>query len=180
MNIKSDSISVMTMRKAPRGYSLAEVMIAMAILAIGMAAVAATLIYGSQKSKHGDSITQAVQHARTLVEVTMGQGFNDNAALVDAGTGLPKTESGLNDTATQDFRALDDPPFSASLFLPDRALGDEGRTGSGHLEKFKRKITMVRRGVPADGLALMTVTVQWEEEGAKRNVSLSAVIPDQP
>jgi prepilin-type N-terminal cleavage/methylation domain-containing protein len=162
----------MFIRRKQWGYSLVEILIAMAVIAIGMAGVAATLIFGSQKAKHGDKLGTATHHARILVETCIGQNLID-LANPKGGDGLPDNTTGLNDLPTDPFRPLDDPPFFENGFMVDRAED---------LDAFKRKITLQRKGAIGtieDALVVMTVTVQWEDKGVKRDVKLTSIVPVQ-
>jgi hypothetical protein len=166
--MNSDRIPEMRKLRPTAGVSLAELMIAMAVILIGMSGVAATLYFGFNSSDHGDKLAAATQHARTLIEIAVGQNFNDGTNI-DGGTGLPSVNSGMNDAASQEPRELDAPPYYKAAFPPGRDLSI-----------FKRKITIERRGLvgsPEQHLALMTVTIYWEEKGVERSVTTSAVIP---
>jgi prepilin-type N-terminal cleavage/methylation domain-containing protein len=175
----SDRIVGMFKRKNRRGVSLAELLVAMAVIAIGMSGVAASLYFGHQKSQHGDKIATATNHARTLIELAVGRNYNDGGTIVPLdGVGLPTADSGLNDAAADSPRALAAAPFTENDFLPVAEAGEVNPRS--YLEDFQRKIQITRigaAGTPDEFLQRMTVTIYWEEKGGRHNVSLAAIIP---
>lgn len=166
-------------RTKPRGVSLAELIIAMAVIAIGLSGVAATLYFGTQKSGHGDKIAQATNHARTLIELAVGRNYNDGTIPIDTSTNLPTVDSGMNDAEDADPRALDALPFTSADFLPVAETGVVDPRA--YLKEFTRKIQISRVGTvagePEEFLERIKVTIYWEEKGGRHNVSLSAIIP---
>lgn len=173
----SASIEGMLKRRDRAGISLIELMIAIAVIVVGMSGVAASLYFGFAKSRHGDDIATATQYSRMLIEIGAGRNFVDQN--LDAGTRLPSSTSGMNDTDAEAPRALDAPPYDAGDFLayPYVADGDEP---SRDLGKFTRKIQMQRvgaKGTPEEFLARITVTLYWDDKGAQRSVSTSAILP---
>lgn len=169
----------MLKRKKGRGLSLAELLVAMAVIAIGMSGVAASLYFGFQKSQHGDKISTASNHARTLIELAVGRNLNDGGTIVPLDAqGLPTATSGLNDATTDPPVPLASAPFFDNDFLP---VGEAGSVDPrAYLDDFQRKIQITRlgaAGTPEEFLERMTVTIYWEEKGGRHNVSLSAIIP---
>ncbi len=157
-----------TRRKRRAGLSLAELMVALGVIAVGMSGVAASLIFGFQKSNHGDRIAIATNHARILVDLIQNRSLISLAPVKD-GNGLPDAASGLNDAANAQPRPISDAPFQQNDFtMPERDLSN-----------YKRKITMVRRGAvntEQGNLVTVTVNIYWEDEGVPRHAATSAVV----
>jgi prepilin-type N-terminal cleavage/methylation domain-containing protein len=162
----------MPTRRKPAGVTLLELLIAMGVIAVGMSGVAASLIFGVTKSNYGSNMAVGTHHARTLMETTLGRTLVSSDAYTDSATGLPRTDSGLNDTEAQAPRPLNDPPFndpSIHQTIPPEELG-----------LYTRKIQMARRGAKGtvgEFLVTMTVTIFWEDKGVQKSVTTSSVVP---
>lgn len=176
--------NVMRNSKSGSGVSLAELLIAMAVIAIGMSGVAASLYYGQRQSQHGDELAKASQYAKTLIELCRARSFAGSSTL--DGDGLPNEDSGINDNADQPPRELSFFPYEEKDFLGYWTDVEADQDNSAReMERFTRHIRMERisaEGEPNDALARMTVTVYWEakSEGGKNHVTLSALIPMEP
>ena len=175
----------MLRRKSKEGASLAELLIAIAVLVVGLSGVAASLYFGVEKSKHGDEIATATQYSRMLIEMTVGRNLIDLNA--DA-SGLPPSTSGLNDSAAQTPRDLDSPPFVSDDFTGYTSSGANAEAAKAQdaslrdMERFKRLIRVERLGAKntaQEHLARLTVTISWatKNEGGKQSVSTSTIIP---
>lgn len=172
----------MLIRKNRAGISLMELLIALAVISIGMAGVAASLYFGSVKSRHGDTLATATNYSRILIEIASGRNYLDKD--ISTATGLPKDDSGMNDATTQAPRLLEDPPFSAEDFLaypyPDSEDHPNPEEPSRDIRKFTRNIRIERvgeKGTPEEFLARMIVTVYWEDKGVERSASTTAILP---
>lgn len=166
---------------------MAELMIAIAVLAIGLSGVAASLYFGFQKSNAGDDLATAGQYSRMVIELVKGQNLIDLSAPKGA-DGLPLPTSGVNDTAGEAPRALAAPPLLPDAFLAytysDSEDGGEevaakGRTLS-DLERYTRKIQIERLSNDTDEpeyrLVRLTVTIYWEEKGVDKSVATTTII----
>lgn len=160
----------MLKRKNTAGMTLVELMIAIGVIAVGLSGVAASLIFGVTKSNYGSQMATATNHARTLVETIQGRGLVSKAPLA-SGTMLPLEESGINDNPGDDPKPLTDFPFDDATIHP--AIDEK------ELAKYFRKIELSRRGNKGEvdeNLVNVKVTVYWEEKGAKKSVTTTAVI----
>lgn len=166
---------------------MAELMIAIAVLAIGLSGVAASLYFGFQKSNAGDDLATAGQYSRMVIELIKGRNCLDLAPK--GGDGLPTAASGVNDTDAQAPRPLADPPLQPDAFLAytyadaddgGAETAAKGRTLS-DLERYTRKVQVERlsntAGTPEYGLVRLTVTVFWEEKGVDKSVSTTSLVP---
>lgn len=152
-------------QKHQRGFSLIEVMIAMAVFLIGITGVTSALWYGTHASHHGQRITEATNHARSMMEALKGRNYIDNA--IPMVSGWPGATSGINDGATE-RRALDDPPFlNAHLHNAD-------------LRSYRRNVTVTR--VSNDntshefGLAVVVIRVYWFEKETEKSIEMRSLV----
>ena len=144
------------------GYSLAEVLVAVSILAVALLGTAAALHYGMQAVLHGSLMTEASTNARTLLEVMLAE----NRAFSSAS--LPTSSSGLNDTPGT-TRALNAAPFN----LADYHLASGSR--------YLRHIEVQDYAQPSDSAAAhawkddvrqISVSIFWTESGHDRSLTL--------
>jgi prepilin-type N-terminal cleavage/methylation domain-containing protein len=146
------------------GFSLAEVMIAILVIVIGLAGVTASLVYGVRNSTKGKDISDSAQLARTLFEYTQGTTLIDS---VDAGESWLNNESGLNDGPTV-RRLLNSEPFGGVVFTPQQ------------VERYKRNIKVERLSNEETShqyqLARVTIKVTWEDSQGEHNSELIGVI----
>lgn len=159
-------------RKRRAGVTLLELLIAMGVIAVGMSGVAAALIFGVTKSNYGSNIAVATHHARTLMETTLGRTLVSSDAFNDSATGLPRSDSGLNDTDGEAPRALNAPPFEDPKI--HQSISPE------ELGLYTRKIQMTRRGAKGtvgEFLVTMSVTIYWQDKGVQKSVTTTSVIP---
>lgn len=146
------------------GFSLAEVMIAILVIVIGLAGVTAALVYGIRNSTKGKYISESTQIARAIFEYTQSAGLVDT---VDPGDPWPTADGGLND-APDERRRLNAAPFGGLAFLPQR------------VEKYTRNVKVER--VSADpnshryNLATVTVTVYWVDEHGEHKSEVVGVV----
>lgn len=164
-----------------RGVSLAELLVAIGVIAVGLSGVAASLYYGHAKSKHGDDLAKAAQYSRMLIEIATSRNFIDSNIALGA-NGLPAPTSGMNDSASQAPRDLVAPPFAPKDFLGYWNTTESERDDTEReLLRFKRNIRVERvgtKGSAQEHLARITVTVHWVEkkEGGKNYASTSAIV----
>lgn len=170
----------MLKRRDRAGVSLMELMIAIAVIVIGMSGVAASLYFGFTKSRQGDEIATATQYSRMIMEIAQGRNFIDsNITPLNAATALPDATTGMNDTDAEPPRALDAPPFTAEDFLAYSYASAPGEP-SRDIWKYTRKVQLERlgaKGTANEFLARLKVTLYWEDEGVKRSVTTSAIVP---
>ncbi|MFA5508748.1 MAG: prepilin-type N-terminal cleavage/methylation domain-containing protein [Vulcanimicrobiota bacterium] len=146
------------------GFSLAEVMIAILVIVIGLAGVTAALVYGIRNSTRGKYISESTQLARTYLEYTQNTGLLDSSS---PGEPWPTSESGIND-APQDRSLLNAPPFGGLSFIPDR------------VEKYRRNIRVERLADDPDNhrynLARVTVNIYWNDTQGEHRSELTGVV----
>ncbi len=170
-------------RRKKAGVTLLELLIAIAVIVIGLSGVAASLYFGFEKSKHGDEFAQATQYSRMLIEFVSKMDLKNGFPPL-GGNGLPQNGSGINDNTGQAPRHLTEAPFEPKQFLgywsEDDALNDESRR---QLDRYTRNIRLERlgaKGTPEEFLGRITVTVYWPKEdggGGKNYVTTSTIIP---
>lgn len=139
-------------------------MIAIAIIAIGLAGVAGSLAYGIENSQRGRELSESNQVAAKLFEYIQG------ASLLSAtGGSWPNSSSGLNDNPDE-RRDINAAPFgnSSPIFTPYQ------------VDKFKRNIRSQRISVAPNSheaeLAKVTVTIYWEKEGKESKSELTGIV----
>ena len=152
------------MQKWIAGYSLAEVLVALSILAVALLGTAAALHYGMQAALHGSLMTEASTNARALLEVMIAE----NRPF--ASSNLPDSSSGYNDAAGV-TRPLNAAPFNLADY---------------HLEaasRYQRHIEVCHYTASGDSAAArawkddvrqVSVTVSWSESGRARSVRLTS------
>lgn len=145
-----------------KGYSLAEVLVAVFVLSVSLLGTAAALHYGMQAVLHGSLMTEASANARALLEIMQAENRPFSS------TALPDSSSGFNDAPGVN-RALNAPPFN----LPDYKLEPASR--------YQRHIEVQSYSQPSDSAAAqawkvdvrqVTVTVFWYESGRSRSLAL--------
>lgn len=168
--------------KQNRAFSLVEVLIAIAVIVIGLAGVTGSLTFGVKASRHGDNVMRATNHARAILEAFHSNDLIDSATSFGgsgANANLPNDASQINDADPDERRivlnALDpqdpeDDPFTQTMLT---GL-DPG--------PFRRNITIERfpgatAGSPEEHLAIVTVRIYWFEKGVEHNVTVSGVVP---
>ncbi len=148
------------LRRKMVGFSLAEVLVALAVLSVSLLGTAAALHFGMQAVLHGSLMSEASSNARALLEVMVAE----NRAF--SSLGLPGTSSGFND-APGVTRALNAPPFDS----PDYQFS-AGSRYQRHIEV--QASTVASDGVTArawkDDVRMVSVTVLWTESGHSRSL----------
>jgi len=138
-----------------------EVLVAMAVLTIGILAVCSVFAMGLRAEGQGGRITEATNYARQLIDLMRV----NNKAFSGTNGGVPDSSSGVNDGAST-RAALDAPPFGNGL-MPAGTL-------------YRRNIQVKTTGSGATGdyrndLRQITVTVYWTDHGSERGITLLAL-----
>jgi hypothetical protein len=144
--------------RAPRGFNLVEVVLAVGLLAGVLLAIGSMLVLANRQIVSGRSITQATAIAQGMMEAF------DSASF--AGLYI-----GLGAAASETARAVGsrDPssPIADRQAAIDAALGNGAATVT---------IRAIGPGTPTFGSATgirLTVAVDWIERGRRRSVALS-------
>lgn len=162
-------------RTGDRGFSLAEVMVAMFVIVVGIGGVTATIWWGSQKSDAGKLIQEASGIGRILIEhmASSGQIFTNASPAPPAWF---DAASGINDAAITDRSPIDAPPFDASQLLMTHIQNSLTNTQS-DIDRFSRNITCTRMnpagtGVYGEELCTVKITVFWQDKRSTTNPTL--------
>ncbi len=147
-----------------RAFSLVEVLISLAILAIALLGVMSSITYGTRHSRSGEELTEAVQLARQILVR-----LQEDSILDSTNIGEPwfREDSGLRD-APAVRRELDAAPLGG-MMLPAEQLS-----------RYKRRLVAER--VSQDridhryGLARVQVEIFWESKVGERRLELTGVI----
>lgn len=171
----------MRMKRAA-AFTLVELMIAIAVISIGLSGVAASLYFGHIQSQHGDELAKASQYARSSLEMINTRNLINLTTPKDA-NGLPDATTGLNDADADPPRALLSLPFYNQDFLGYSAV-DPNDKSARELANYTRKIQMERLSnddtTPEYGLARVTVTIYWENPNnaaQPKSISTSSLLP---
>lgn len=184
-----------------RGFSLAEVLVAMFVILVGIAGITSTIWWGTQRADSGQLVTEASNHARTLFETVVSRNLVKLAADANGGNfPVGGGTFGLVSANTSSRDPIYSAPFdkatlgvelgkhvrgqstAASMVNPGQQLGSQNEV-SNELARFSRNIQCVR-GVASNpgvddyqpGLCTLTTTVYWHEGRHERNVSVQGVI----
>lgn len=139
------------------GLSLVEIIIATAVLAIGILGVMATFIFGTQATGTGKRTSEATNYARMILESIR---INPTDVEGSGASLFPSNLTGLNDSEG-DRVTLEAAPFN-SAGLP---------TGT----SFKRNVQVT---YPSAAIAQIRVRVFWTEREHERSVELIALQSD--
>lgn len=145
-------------------FTLAEVLVSIAVLAIAMFGVMGSIAYGTRHSRSGEELTEAVQQARQILVSMQEMSVLD---ITDIGEPWPKPESGLNDEPGV-RRELDAAPLGGlTVSLPQ-------------LERYQRRIVTTRLSSdPLDHrfhLASVAVEIFWESKQGHRRLELTGLV----
>lgn len=142
------------------GFSQVELAVAILVLAVGILGVFASFAYGMQSTSHSARVSEAVGHARQLVEVIRSRNMPFQTPLP------PPVSSGLADPQTSEWsrlKELNAPPFANDL-----------PANSG----FRRRVRVHRVSTdPTDyryEIAEIQVTLFWREKDRQRQVEMTA------
>jgi Tfp pilus assembly protein PilV len=162
-------------RKAP-GISLAEVLVAMFVIIVGISGVTATIWWGMKQTDHGKIISEASNLGRLCTENIIIRG------LITAAPGAwPAANSGLNDSATE-RRAVAAVPLDILSFDIIGADGTALNNVASEATRFSRNISCTRlapSGNTYDSeLCVLTVRIYWRDrQGVERFVAQETITP---
>lgn len=145
-------------------FTLAEVLVSIAVLAIALFGVMGAIAFGTRHSRSGEELTEAVQQARRILVAIQETSAVD---VTDIGEPWLTSTSGLNDEAGV-RRELDDAPLGGTSFpLPQ-------------LERYQRRIVTTRVSEdPSDHrylLANVKVEIFWESKQGERHLQLAGLV----
>lgn len=151
------------MTSLKRGFSLAEVLISISVIAIGLLGTLAALSYGVRGQKVSGDYTLATNYARQLIELVRVRNLDWQdplpAGLVDTVGG-----GGLDDPTTQ-TRPLGSAPFQAD-FVGLNTVD----------QNFRRSIQIARvSNVPTDyryRIKQITVSVYWWDKRKLKRLTM--------
>ncbi|MBI3927151.1 MAG: prepilin-type N-terminal cleavage/methylation domain-containing protein [Armatimonadetes bacterium] len=144
-------------RRALPGFSLIEILIAVAVLAIGILGTYSSFAWGTLSAHYGSEVSEATMYARQLMEIIRSQ----NLAFQDA-PDLPDAASGLNDNPT-DRVALNAVPHGSFGVLP----ADTRFTRNIRVERLSSNVNDHRYNI-----FRVTVTIYWNRQGVEKEVKL--------
>ena len=169
-----------------RGFSLAELLVAMFVMVVGIAGVTSAIYWGMQKTDSGKYVTQASDLARILTETFVARGEIAEAA---PSGGWPASDSKINDLP-EERRPVFDEPFQDLSVAGTGFTSYDSVIEQRDITKYTRNISVERlapdgtlTGPPGNQsgytaeLARLTVRVYWNEKGHERNVKLETLIP---
>ena len=149
-----------------RGFTLVEVLISIALIAIALFGVMGAVAYGTKHSGSGAELTEATHLARSIINYLQETSSLDTVQL-DPYEVWPTADSGLADPPDV-FRQLDEPPLGGMPFEPHQ------------LERYRRRIESQR--VTDDplnyryNLARVRVSVFWSSKQGERKVVMTGLI----
>lgn len=165
------------------GFTLAEVLVAMFVIVVGIAGVTASIWWATKHKDTGREITEATNYCRMLTEAIMSRsGGFDWASYAP----WPSNTSGVNDAAS-DRRPIFSTPFAN---LGQEVTGQRVVTtamsnvvGSSNMlsndaSRFTRNIQLTRLGTTGkydNKLARVLVTVYWQHKEIEKRVVMETI-----
>ena len=149
-----------------RGFTLMEVLISIALIAIALFGVMGAIAYGTKHSGSGAELTEASHLARSILSYLQETKALDTVEL-NPYEPWPTRNSGLADEPSV-FRQLDEAPLGGLSFQ------------TAQLERFRRRIESQR--VTDDplnyrhNLARVRVSVFWSSKQGERNVEVTGLV----
>jgi prepilin-type N-terminal cleavage/methylation domain-containing protein len=157
------------LRTRPNGFSLAEVLVALFVIVVGIAGITSTIWWATKRSDSGKVVTEASNHARSIYETILSKELIGKAGLADA-----------SDTARTAMRAVPFDQPSLDYIFGEQAIGQAVNNDeiSSDINRFTRNITVTNRptGGYDEKLSNLRVRVYWTEGRHERNVSLEGVV----
>jgi prepilin-type N-terminal cleavage/methylation domain-containing protein len=153
------------MRNNQRGFSLIEVVVALALLAGVLISIAGLFVIGARQVESGREATEALSVARGIVEQMNKWGFHQTYELFGA--------NGSAATYTWDTRTITDPPTTG--------MGKWQPMLSQKIPGAYATITVTSVGPGTPPVLNLTramrvvVTVRWQERMRQRQVQLATV-----
>lgn len=153
------------MRRDERGFSLVEVIVALALLAGVLISIAGLFIIGARQVESGRESTEALSVARGIIEQMNKWGFHQTYQLFGA--------DGALTAYTFDTRTITDPPTTGMAkwqpMLAEKIPGSYATIN----------VTSLAPGAPpalnATKAMRVVVTVRWNEQLRQRQVQLATV-----
>jgi prepilin-type N-terminal cleavage/methylation domain-containing protein len=153
------------MRRNEHGFSLIEVVVALALLAGVLISIAGMFVIGARQVESGRESTEALSVARGIVEQINKWGFHQTYELFGA--------DGSAATYTFDTRTITDPPTTGMAkwqpMLSEKIPGSYATIS----------VTSLGPGAPpvlsATRAMRVVVTVRWAEQLRQRQVQLATV-----
>ena len=143
---------------------MSEVLIAMVVLAIGVAGVSGAVVYGTRHADSGAFVTESTEVARSLFEEIQGGSLVDT---LSPGEPWPGPDSGLVDGA-EVRKQLNEAPFGALNF-----------PGT-YLESYRRRILVERLSPDSNSLeyemARVTIEIFWSDPNGEHRTQFYGVV----
>lgn len=158
------ALKIAHQRSKRTAFTLAEVLVSIALLAIALFGVMGSIAYGTRHSRSGEELTEAVQLARQVLVAMQETSVVDTT---DIGQPWLRAESGLNDEPGI-RRELDAAPLGGISFSLEQ------------MERYQRRIVTTRvSNDPLDHrfhLANATVEIFWESKQGRRRLELAGLV----
>ncbi|MBI3925714.1 MAG: prepilin-type N-terminal cleavage/methylation domain-containing protein [Armatimonadetes bacterium] len=139
------------MNRRKHGFSLIEILITVAVVAIALLGVIAALTFGVRSADHAERMTEATHHARRLIGLIRSQGMAANGAVWD------NLDPNLDD-AEGTRRELNQTPFDGQM--------PEGTN-------MRRNVQITQGlGGDMDDVARIRVRVFWTIRGEEKKVEI--------
>ena len=153
------------MRRNERGFSLIEVVVALALLAGVLISIAGLFVIGARQVESGRESTEALSVARGIVEQINKWGFHQTYELFGA--------NGNAATYTWDTRTITDPPTTGMAkwqpMLTQKSPGAYATNTVSSLGPGTPPVLNLTRAMR------VVVTVRWAERLRQRQVQLATV-----
>jgi hypothetical protein len=169
------------------GFSLAELLVAMFVMVVGIAGVTSAIYWGMQKTDSGKYVTQASDLARIITETFVARGEIAEAAV--GSPAWPDNSSKIFDDPA-DRRPVFDEPFQDLSVVGTGITAYDSVIEQRDITKYTRNIRVERLAPPGTltgpptnqsgytaSLARLIVKVYWNEKGHERHVTLETIIP---
>ena len=156
------TLDLQRFRKTERGFTLAELLVAIFVVAVGILGTISALWYGIRSEKYADRRANAVFQARELLNNIRSNSYAFDATYLAANSDLNDGDYDNDSDDASVKREYNHPPF-ANLY-PTNPYN------------FKRHVEMkLLSGNPNDhlnDLSAIKVTMFWNEGGAEKKITL--------
>lgn len=178
MLVLETELGVRTKKRASRGFTIPEILIAIAVITIAMLGTIAAIAFGLRAARVGGDDSVALSVNRKIVELILQNQYSPGLSVFNHGPADPTAARG-----TSPWRPLYDSSGGSQWF----SLNDYGYNNNSedqqnfvsNSEKYELDVSCVKQS-PANSLSvdkafyLITVQTRWQDKGRWRSLKTEA------